>query len=56
MEIFSWSLNQKHEQNNQELFTLQEIPYHLISMEFGVEMDGTQDFFQMYWPIVLSHR
>ena len=56
MEFFSWSLNRKHEQNNQELFTLQEIPYHLISMEFGVEMDGTQDFFQMFWPVVVSHK
>ena len=25
-------------------------------MEFGVEMDGTQDFFQMFWPVVVSHK
>ena len=28
----------------------------MISMEFGVEMDGTQDFFQMFWPVVVSHK
>ena len=32
----------------------QEIPYHFISMDFGVEMDGSQDFFQMFWPVVVS--
>ena len=35
---------------------LQEIPYHLVSMDFGVEMDGSQDFFQMFWPVVVSHK
>ena len=25
-------------------------------MEFGVEMDGSQDFFQMFWPVVVSHK
>ena len=32
------------------------IPYHLSAMEFGVEMDGSQDFFQMFWPVVVSHK
>ena len=35
---------------------VQDIPYHLISMDFGVEMDGSQDFFQMFWPVVVSHK
>ena len=35
---------------------VQEIPYHLERMEFGTELDGTQDFFQMFWPIMLSHK
>jgi len=34
----------------------QEIPYHLERMEFGTELDGTQDFFQMFWPITVSHK
>jgi len=34
----------------------EEIPYHLVSMDFGVEMDGSQDFFQMFWPVVVSHK
>ena len=25
-------------------------------MEFGAEIDGTEDFFQMFWPTVLSHK
>ena len=37
-------------------FLLQEIPYHLHAIEFGTDLDGTQDFFQLFWPIVLSHR
>jgi len=32
------------------------IPYHLESMDFGSEIDGTQDFFQMFWPIIVSHK
>ena len=28
--------------------TLQEIPYHLQRMEFGAEIDGTEDFFQVH--------
>jgi len=32
------------------------IPYHLESMDFGTEIDGTQDFFQMFWPIIVSHK
>jgi hypothetical protein len=35
---------------------VQEIPYHLERMEFGTELDGTQDFFQMFWPITVSHK
>ena len=35
---------------------MQEIPYHFISMDFGVEIDGSQDFFQMFWPVVVSHK
>ena len=38
------------------LYWLQEIPYHLQRMEFGAEIDGTEDFFQMFWPTVLSHK
>jgi len=34
----------------------EEIPYHLFAIGFGTDLDGTQDFFQMYWPMVLSHR
>ena len=25
-------------------------------MDFGTEIDGTQDFFQMFWPIIVSHK
>jgi hypothetical protein len=25
-------------------------------MEFGTELDGSQDFFQMFWPITVSHK
>jgi len=32
------------------------IPYHLESLDFGTEIDGTQDFFQMFWPIIVSHK
>lgn len=41
---------------NEHALMLQEIPYHLVSMDFGVEMDGSQDFFQMFWPVVVSHK
>ena len=34
----------------------EEIPHHLFAIGFGTDLDGTQDFFQMYWPMVLSHR
>ena len=37
-------------------FFFQEIPHHLFAIEFGTDLDGTQDFFQLFWPIVLSHR
>ena len=37
------------------LLWFQEIPYHLQRMEFGAEIDGTEDFFQMFWPTVLSY-
>ena len=32
------------------------IPYHLEGMDFGTEIDGTEDFFQMFWPIIVSHK
>jgi hypothetical protein len=35
---------------------VQEIPYHLMRMEFGTELDGSQDFFQMFWPTILAHK
>ena len=35
---------------------LQVIPYHLESMAFGTELDGSEDFFQMFWPTVMSHK
>ena len=41
---------------NPIIIEFQEIPYHLSAMEFGVEMDGSQDFFQMFWPVVVSHK
>ena len=25
-------------------------------MDFGTEIDGSNDFFQMFWPIVLAHK
>ena len=25
-------------------------------MDFGAENDGTEDFFQMFWPTSLSHK
>ena len=39
-----------------DVFLFQAIPYHLESMDFGTEIDGTQDFFQMFWPIIVSHK
>ena len=35
---------------------MQTIPYHLEGMDFGAEIDGTEDFFQMFWPIIVSHK
>jgi hypothetical protein len=32
------------------------IPYHVERLEFGSELDGSADFFQMFWPVVLSHK
>ena len=32
------------------------IPYYMKSLEFGVELDGGEDFFQMFWPVTVSHR
>ena len=32
------------------------IPHHLFAIGFGIDLDGSQDFFQIYWPMVLSHR
>jgi len=32
------------------------IPYHLESMDFGTELGGDQDFFQMFWPTIISHK
>ena len=34
----------------------EEIPHHLCAIEFGTDLDGTQDFFQLFWPIVLAHK
>ena len=34
----------------------EEIPHHLFAIGFGTDLDGSQDFFQLYWPMVLSHR
>ena len=36
--------------------TVKVIPYHLESMEFGAELDGSEDFFQMFWPTIISHK
>ena len=32
------------------------IPYYMKSLDFGVELDGGEDFFQMFWPVTVSHR
>ena len=32
------------------------IPYHLAQMEFGSELDGTCDYIQPFWPLVVSHK
>jgi len=32
------------------------VPYSLTRLEFGTEMDGSQDYFQMFWPLVISHK
>ena len=34
----------------------EQIPHRLYSIEFGTDLDGTQDFFQMFWPVVVSHK
>ena len=25
-------------------------------MAFGAELDGSEDFFQMFWPTIISHK
>ena len=32
------------------------IPYYMKSIDFGVELDGGEDFFQMFWPVTVCHR
>lgn len=32
------------------------IPYYMKSIDFGAEIDGTEDFFQMFWPVTVSHK
>jgi len=32
------------------------IPYNLSRMSFGAEMDGSEEYFQMLWPLTLSHK
>ena len=32
------------------------IPYYMKSIDFGVELDGGEDFFQMFWPTIISHK
>ena len=34
----------------------EEIPYHLASMSFGSNIDGTTDYIQPFWPIIVSHK
>ena len=34
----------------------EEIPHHLCAIEFGTDLDGSQDFFQLFWPLVLAHK
>jgi len=34
----------------------EEIPYHLASMTFGSNIDGTTDYIQPFWPIIVSHK
>ena len=29
------------------------IPYYMKSIDFGVELDGSEDFFQMFWPVTV---
>ena len=29
------------------------IPYYMKSIDFGVELDGGEDFFQMFWPVTV---
>ena len=38
------------------IYTLQVIPYYMKSMDFGAEIDGSEDFFQMFWPVTVSHK
>ena len=35
---------------------MQEIPYYMKSIDFGAEIDGTEDFFQMFWPVTVSQK
>lgn len=39
-----------------EIYYPQVIPYYMKSMEFGAEIDGSEDFFQMFWPVTVSHK
>ena len=32
------------------------IPYHLAQMEFGSELDGSCDYIQPFWPLVVAHK
>jgi len=32
------------------------IPYNLSKLDFGAGMDGSEEYFQMLWPLTLSHK
>lgn len=47
----SGHLVQKEETEEGEL-----IPYNLQRIEFGAGVEGSEEYFQMIWPLTLSHR
>ena len=32
------------------------VPYNMQSLQFGSNLDGSADYIQPLWPLVVSHR
>ena len=58
--VYSHTLSESHVSayvvREEETSEGEVIPHHLCAIEFGTDLDGGQDFFQLFWPLVLAHR